>query len=856
MLRIAVILLVLVLTQLPGNAHAGIAGTTGAVTVLRSAPPSVGSGQLESSTTAYVFLERENVVLAAPLAIDGPGAAPAPIPAGTEVTSHLIHFDKVGSSVFGVQVTGTVTFDSDILGVILLTPQLDASDPILGSSSTFYPCCETARRTGDENDVFAVVGTTVSFTLRTTTYLDHIRVVTRGGTIASPIPITASAGGPYSVQEGRSVVLTGSTNDPSGTFAWDLNNDGSFETASQKIKTLFTNVTLSADGLDGPGTQTVVLRACGGDNACATSSATVNIINQAPQVELNGPVSANKGDTKTYTFEVTDPGQDSFVLKAGFPKCGGLDGIDTEIVALSLTSTGGTFQCKFLTETPFRTFRTVAVQVTDSDGADSSIASIRVRVVAAANTPPSANAGGPYSVPEGGSVQLSGSGSDPDGGPLTFAWDLDNNGTFETSGQSVAFSAAGRDGPDTQAVVLRVCDPVSACGTSNATVNIMNVSPTATLVNDGPVNEGSAATVSFANQHDPSSADSAAGFRYAYSCANADLSGTTYGNSGHNASTSCTFGDNGAYPVKGRIIDKDGGFTEYVTHATVNNVNPSVTLDTTASIAFPAGTAFVGTKGVAQTHKASASDPGSDDLTFKWAFPPDATTASATYFNDGVGPDPFPSPLGAFPFASSDTASVTFGSPGLYHVLLEAVDDDSGATSTSVPKVVVDDCDCTKTVGFWRHSFRTRGKHQIDDVTLQAYLGIVNFVSGVFSERVPASTIAEARQAFAPGGNDDGDGPSNMRGKATQRALAAWLNFAYGAVGWDEGIAVRLSGGDDDDDDEPPVTKTFGEWMTEVEAVLLNPNASHSDLVRASAIANAINELDEDDRACKDGGDG
>lgn len=63
------------------------------------------------------------------------------------------------------------------------------------------------------------------------------------------------------------------------------------------------------------------------------------------------------------------------------------------------------------------------------------------------NDPPAADAGGPYTVPEGESVTLSGSGSDVDGDPLTFAWDLDNNGSFETSGASVTFSAAGRDGP-------------------------------------------------------------------------------------------------------------------------------------------------------------------------------------------------------------------------------------------------------------------------------------------------------------------------------------------------------------------------------------------------------------------------
>lgn len=101
----------------------------------------------------------------------------------------------------------------------------------------------------------------------------------------------------------------------------------------------------------------------------------------------------------------------------------------------------------------------------------------------AQNQPPTADAGGPYSVAEGSSVQLNGAGSDPDNDPLTFAWDLDNNGSFETPGQSVAFSAATLDGPASRTVVLQVCDDQSACATDPATVNVSNVPPT---VNAGP----------------------------------------------------------------------------------------------------------------------------------------------------------------------------------------------------------------------------------------------------------------------------------------------------------------------------------------------------------------------------------
>ncbi len=55
------------------------------------------------------------------------------------------------------------------------------------------------------------------------------------------------------------------------------------------------------------------------------------------------------------------------------------------------------------------------------------------------NLPPTVDAGGPYSTGVNVPVQVSASGSDPEGKPLSYAWDLDNDGSFETPGQSVEF---------------------------------------------------------------------------------------------------------------------------------------------------------------------------------------------------------------------------------------------------------------------------------------------------------------------------------------------------------------------------------------------------------------------------------
>jgi probable HAF family extracellular repeat protein len=93
------------------------------------------------------------------------------------------------------------------------------------------------------------------------------------------------------------------------------------------------------------------------------------------------------------------------------------------------------------------------------------------------NGAPTVDAGGPYTVGEGGTVTLSATGSDPDGDPLIYAWDLDGNGTFEASGQSVAFSAASIDGPASVATAVQATDSSGLAATSPTTVNVSNVPP-------------------------------------------------------------------------------------------------------------------------------------------------------------------------------------------------------------------------------------------------------------------------------------------------------------------------------------------------------------------------------------------
>jgi len=95
--------------------------------------------------------------------------------------------------------------------------------------------------------------------------------------------------------------------------------------------------------------------------------------NQPPTIALAGPSIALEGDTKAYSFNVTDPDSgDIFTIKSASCGTGG-----TLVGVVETTATGGSFSCQFLDgiSNP-----TVSIQVSDGSGADSNISTIAVSV--------------------------------------------------------------------------------------------------------------------------------------------------------------------------------------------------------------------------------------------------------------------------------------------------------------------------------------------------------------------------------------------------------------------------------------------------------------------------------------------
>ena len=149
-----------------------------------------------------------------------------------------------------------------------------------------------------------------------------------------------------------------------------------------------------------------------------------------------------------------------------------------------------------------------------------------------------------------------GVGNDPGNDVLSYAWDCDNNGSYETPGQSVNCPAFP-DGPANHTVGLRVCDDdtPSLCGTDTASVVVNNVPPTADAGGPYTCIEGVACSVSGSGTDVP--ADT---LTYEWDC---DYDGITFTPDFTGQAGTCTYPDGPAsHTAAIRVCDEDGACTD------------------------------------------------------------------------------------------------------------------------------------------------------------------------------------------------------------------------------------------------------------------------------------------------------
>jgi hypothetical protein len=285
-----------------------------------------------------------------------------------------------------------------------------------------------------------------------------------------------------------------------------------------------------------------------------------------------------------------------------------------------------------------------------------------------------------------------------------------------------------------------------------------------------------------------------------------------------------SFGDNGTFLVNVVVTDDDAQSASATLAVTVGNVDPSVGLDRRPTFAAPGGETYMVRQAVPLHVQASAYDPGSDDLTFTWAWGDEALTVDTDRVNPPLA-DPLPSPTRQ-PRDIVNRQNHTYAKSCLYWLDLGTDDDDGGRAGDRAPVVVVGPVGKWQSFGWWSEEYRHFGRAQVgqvDDRTLMCHLAVARHMSRVFGEAVTVDTPGQALGVLLPQGGGGGQRALRER-QLDQSLLAAWVNLAHGATGTNpEGFIVA----------------GFAQVVYGAEAVRLNPQSTADDLFAAQRAVDA-----------------
>ena len=450
------------------------------------------------------------------------------------------------------------------------------------------PATSTVKVTADDGDPTNNVGS------------DEISVA-----VANVAP-TVELSGAASADEGQTKTYTYTVSDPGD----DPNPTVTESCGTGGVKT-DTPAANSFDCTfpDGPATPTVKVTADDGDltNNVGSDEVGVTVSNVAPKVELTGAETANEGDTKTYSFTVSDPGQDTFTVDSGYPDCdaGATDNGTLVSGSVTITASGGSFDCKFA-DGPATA--NVKIKVTDSD-LDSTTDSEAVTIVAVANVAPTVVLSGAASADEGQTKTYTYTVSDPGDDPNpTITESCGTGGVKTDTAAANSFDCKFPDGPATPKVEVTADDgdPTNNIGSDDIDVSVANVAPTVVLTGAAAANEGQTKTYTYSvtdpgNDPNPTITET---------CGTGGVKTDTAAAN----SFDCKFPDGPATP-KVEVTADDGDLTNNIgsddIDVSVANVAPTVNL-TGAETA---------NEGETKTYSFTVSDPGVDTFTVDSGYP-------------------------------------------------------------------------------------------------------------------------------------------------------------------------------------------------------------------------------------------
>jgi PKD repeat protein len=329
--------------------------------------------------------------------------------------------------------------------------------------------------------------------LRVTDDSGATATTTQAVTITNRAPDPSFTISPNPVLSAVNTTLNASAStDPDGTIAkyeWDLDGNGTYETNAGTTASISRSFATS-------GEKTVGLRVTDNLGATATTTRTLTVSNRAPTASFTASPSSVPTGTNTTLNGAGSKDSDGTVAKYEWD----LDGNGTYE-----TSTGATAT----TTTSYATAgsRTIGLRATDNLGATATT----TRTVTVTNRAPTAAfIAAPNPAAVGATVSFNGAGSsDPDGTVAKYEWDLDGNGTYETSTGTIATTAKTFTPAGPKTIGLRVTDNNGSTGTATQTITVRGpyntaVSSTAGLIDYWRLGETSGTTLANSVEGAPS----------------------------------------------------------------------------------------------------------------------------------------------------------------------------------------------------------------------------------------------------------------------------------------------------------------------------------------------------------------
>jgi PKD repeat protein len=450
------------------------------------------------------------------------------------------------------------------------------------------------------------------------------------------VPPTPSFTPPSAIDVTLPTSFTGSATDPSTadtqagfSYTWNF-GDGSTGSGASASHT-YTKA----------GIYTVRLTATDKDGGSSSISKGVTV-HVLPSAKLTAPASVNEGSTTTaVTFASPTGGSGGYRYSYDFNNDGNFE-------ITGSTSASATIPESNLDDGP--STLVVHGRITDSLGVYTDYTtSIKVN-----NVPPKPSITRASGIDATVATTFTASASDPStadtNAGITYTWNFGDGSTGTGASASHSYAKVG-----TYTVTLTATDKDGGTGATTALVTVHGL-PSATF-SDPAVNEGATtATLNFTNPTGGSG-----GYTYSYDFNN-DGNFEITGSDSASAVITESYLDDGPATVvmHGRITDSVGGYTDYTTSITVNDIAPVPTITPPSVIDVTVPATFTG----------SATSPSTADMnagfSYSWNFG-DGTT--------GTGASP----------------SHTYAKVGTYTVTLSATDADGGsvAGTTSMSVTVI-----------------------------------------------------------------------------------------------------------------------------------------------------------------------